>query len=378
MTLDASKVLARLDELLPGVAERDEQAPEVFPERTIADLYAIGLPQAPFPPELGGAGGSLREAAEAVARLAGASPAAALLISMPLSFAGFIVAGLAAAPPARAAACRAQAEAIAADYAAARVYAAGNSEKGAGGSLAATKTVARRDGAGFRLTGEKILASFGRRASRFFSTAKVDPAELPGAGTVETFLLRTDAPSVEILEDWDGFGMRATESQTLRYRDAAAEALIGFPDFPETVQPIPDAYCPFAAISLGCAAGLLRAVGQPAPASPALRARLAESQMRYEALRAYLRETTAAWRPAAGPAYAARVVRTKTYVTQEATRLCADLFALSGGRHYRRASRPARFLADAFAGTALRPPLPLGLDLLVEGLGLEGPPPGPA
>jgi alkylation response protein AidB-like acyl-CoA dehydrogenase len=93
--------------------------------------------------------------------------------------------------------------------------------------------------------------------------------------------------------------------------------------------------------------------------------------MRYEAMRAYLLETADGWRPAAGPAYAARAVRAKTYVTQESTRLSADLFALSGGRHYRRTSPVARLLAASFAGTALRPPLPLALDTMMEGFGLE-------
>jgi hypothetical protein len=59
-------------------------------------------------------------------------------------------------------------------------------------------------------------------------------------------------------------------------------------------------------------------------------------------------------------------------VTQEATRLCADLFALSGGRHYVRGGRLSGALADVFAGTALRPPLALALDALVEGFSLEG------
>jgi hypothetical protein len=88
--------------------------------------------------------------------------------------------------------------------------------------------------------------------------------------------------------------------------------------------------------------------------------------MKYESLRAYLLETADGWRPAAGPEYAARVLRTKTYVTQEATALCAQLFALGGGRHYRRSGRLARVLSDSFAGTALRPPLALALDALVE------------
>jgi NADPH:quinone reductase-like Zn-dependent oxidoreductase len=42
------------------------------------------------------------------------------------------------------------------------------------------------------------------------------------------------------------------------------------------------------------------------------------------------------------------------------------LFALSGGRHYKRDGPLARTLAAASAGTALRPPLPLALDTLVQ------------
>jgi alkylation response protein AidB-like acyl-CoA dehydrogenase len=87
--------------------------------------------------------------------------------------------------------------------------------------------------------------------------------------------------------------------------------------------------------------------------------------MRYESLRAYLLETAAEWRAGAGPEYGARVLRTKTFVTQESTKLAAELFALSGGRHYRRDGAMARLLADSFAGTALRPPLALGLETLI-------------
>jgi alkylation response protein AidB-like acyl-CoA dehydrogenase len=368
---EVAAVSARLEEILAAVRDREAGDPESFPARTIADLYAIGVPTAPFPVALGGAGGSLRASVLIVERLAAVSPAAALLISMPLTLAGFVVAGVEIAPAAHRAACAAQSEQVAADYRSGRIYAACNSEKGAGGSLAATQTMARRDGDGYRLTGEKILASFGRHASHFFSTARVSPEDLPGAGVVEAFFVKTVAPGVEIASDWDGFGMRPTESQTVRYRDAPAEALLGFPNYLEVVQPIPWAICLFAAISLGCARGLLTALGVPAPQSAALRLRLSEALMRYEAARAYLLETADDWRPAAGPAYAARVVRAKTHVTQESTRLCADLFALSGGRHYRRTSPAARLLAASFAGTALRPPLPLALDAMVESFNLE-------
>ena len=103
-----------------------------------------------------------------------------------------------------------------------------------------------------------------------------------------------------------------------------------------------------------------------APQSAALRLRLADAQMREESLRAYLQEVPREWRAGAGTLFAARVLRMKTYVTQEATKLAAELFALSGGRHYRRDDPRARALAASFAGTALRPPLPLALDIMVQ------------
>jgi hypothetical protein len=152
----------------------------------------------------------------------------------------------------------------------------------------------------------------------------------------------------------------------VRLNDARAHALLGFPNLIEIVQPLEYWFCLFSAIPLGCASAILQELATPAPSSPALRLRFTDALMRIESLRAYLGETAASYRAGAGPAYAARVRRTKTFVTQESTKLCAELFALSGGRHYRRTSRVARLLADSFAGTALRPPLPLALDALVE------------
>lgn len=362
--------LGPVRDLAARLSAREAADPESFPVATFADLKASAIHAGPLPPPLGGHGWTLVEATRAVEMLAGASAAAALLVSMPMGLAG-IYASPVRPPPASRAQWHDQVEAVAGAYRRGEWYAACNSERGAGGSLAATKTVAVRGPDGtFQITGDKILASAGKYADRFFSTAKVDPADLPGCGIVEFFFVDTRAAGVEILADWDGFGMRSTESQTVRYTGAPVEALMGFPNFIELVRPLQYFFCLFAAIPLGCAGAILRALATPTPESPALRLRFAEATMRYEALRAYLHETASQWRPAADAAYPARVLRTKTYVTQEATKLCAELFALSGGRHYSRKSVVARAFADSFAGTALRPPLPLALDALIENFSL--------
>ena len=359
-----------LDDLLPLIAEQERNHPEAYPERSIRALFDAGIIAGPFAEDLGGRAMKLVEAVRVLETIASVSPSVALIASMPLGLAGIY--GLDdIAPDAHRVAFAEQTARVAADYRAGRVYAACNSEKGAGGSLAATKTTAARQSDGvFVLSGEKILASAGRNAATFFSSAKVTADDLPGAGVVEFFLVDVASEGVEILNDWDGFGMRPTESQTVRYDKARSREIVGFPDFVNVVRPLEYFFCLFAAIPLGCAKAILRATASPAPQSPALRLRLAEATMRYEAMRAYLLQTAEGFRPGADAAYAARVLRTKTYVTQEATKLCAELFALGGGRNYRRTSLVARMLADSFAGTALRPPLALALDRLIENFSL--------
>ncbi|MBE0609610.1 MAG: hypothetical protein IH609_09530, partial [Dehalococcoidia bacterium] len=139
------------------------------------------------------------------------------------------------------------------------------------------------------------------------------------------------------------------------------------------IQPLPLWYTLFAAVPLGCAGAVISELGATPPQSPAFRLRLSEALMRYEAGKAYLIQVAGEWRPAAGPAFAARVLRAKTYVAQEMTKLAAELFALGGGSQYRRGGRAARALADSFAGTALRPPLVLALDTMLEQFDVAGP-----
>lgn len=118
---------------------------------------------------------------------------------------------------------------------------------------------------------------------------------------MDLFYVYTGAPGVHIEDDWDGFGMRSMESHTVRYTDATAWGMVGFPNFIEVVHPLQYWFCLFSAIPLGCAGAVLRLLATPAPASAALRMHLADATMRYESLRAYLLETAGQWRPGAGP-----------------------------------------------------------------------------
>ncbi len=346
--------------------DHDAADGETYPAESVARLFETGAIQSALPKALGGDGASLEDSVRVVEAISGASGSLGLIAVMPLGFAHLFAVGPEFAPEPWRAKWSEQVERGAGEYRAGRIFAACNSEKGAGGALSATKTIAGRtaDG-GFELTGEKILATSGRFAMTFFSTAKVSQEDLPGAGVVEVFFVKTDAPGVEILDDWDGFGMRSTESHSVRYANAPGE-LLGFPDFFEQWQPFQCFYPLFAAVPLGCAGAILRELSTPSPTSPALRLRFNEALMRYESLFAYLLETARTWRVGMGPAERARVLRAKTFVAQESTKLAAELFALGGGRSYRRGGRAARAFADSFAGTALRPPLALALETMSD------------
>jgi len=365
--MHSDPILNSVTEVASSFAARDSAAPDDYPAENIADIKHSGMLVAPFPERVGGGGSSLLDATKMTEIVAKQSPGTALMLCMPLGLAAMYAMPVEIVPEQHRTRWNEQVGAIAAEVRAGKWYAACNSEKGAGGSLAATKTTARLDGDTWRISGDKILATTGKYADYFFSSAKVTQDDLPGAGIVEMFYVRTGAPGVTIAEDWNGFGMRSTESQSVRYDDAPADGYMGFPGFLEGLAPVGLWYCLFAAVPLGCAASMLEQIATPAPQSPALRLRLAEAQMRIEAMRAYLYETAVLRGETRDPrSMTMRVIRTKTYVTQESTKLCAELFALSGGRHYSRTSPVARALADSFAGTALRPPLALALDMLVE------------
>lgn len=347
--------------------ERDVADSESYPQDNLDDLWQLGLFQAPYPAALGGSDWHLVECVDATEAVATHSPSTALLLIMPLGLAGVTALPDDVAPETARLVWGEQRERLAADYARHRFYAACNSERGAGGNLEATQTVATRNGDGsFRITGDKILSSGGKHADVFFSSAKVSEEDLPGSGIVEFFLVERDAPGVSVAADWDGFGMRSTESQSVSYLDAPSDAIVGFPNFLETLAPTTYWYCLMGAISVGCVSGILRLLGDPAPSSPALRSRFADAQMRIEAMRAYVREVAREWRPGAPAEFSQRVVRMKTYVTAESVKLGAELFSLGGGRHYRRTDAAGRLLRDSFAGTSLRPPLGATLDALAE------------
>ena len=190
-----------------------------FPEDDLADLRARGYLRMLVPTELGGLGASLLQASRIQRRLAQASPATALSMNMHLVVTGAALHAHRLGED--------SGRLILEDAAADRLFAFGISEAGNEAMLFDASTAAEADDAGgYRLTGTKIFTSLAPVWDRMVAHGRLaDPTER-NPRLVFGILERTGA--VEVLDDWDTHGMRASQSRTTRLREApiAAERMV--------------------------------------------------------------------------------------------------------------------------------------------------------
>lgn len=339
-----------------------------FPSANVADLKAAGFLLLGLPERFGGTGMSLAGYCAVIEELATGSPATALLLTMPAGFAAMYGYPDERVAEAHRAAYQKQRGWLMDEARTGRVFAAGNSERGAGGDYKRSQTRATRTDDGWRLTGQKVFGSWGQHSDWLFSVARLPEGLVPDAGEVEFFLLPTQGEGVHWQGDWNGFGMVETESHSFELRDAPAREMAGFPGF---LDALPNYWwtLAFTSVALGCVRALLEPLMKRASSlGPGFRLELALLTARYESARGYVMDTARRAGLFSDPPYAALVARTKTHVSREAEALAAALFALGGGSAFRDNGLPAKFLRDAFAGTGLRPPVEYALDTLGDGL----------
>jgi alkylation response protein AidB-like acyl-CoA dehydrogenase len=204
------------DALLQRIRERAPRHDRegTFFDDDLAELREAGYLTAMVPTELGGAGLTLAEMTREQMRLAGAAPATALAVNMHQVW------------MAVAAALHAQgdssADFVLAEAVAGEVFAFGISEAGNDLVLFGSRTDARPDGeGGFSFHGTKIFTSLSPAWTRLGVLGTDSSGDEPRS--VFAFVTR-DGGGVQVRDDWDAVGMRASFSCTTVLDGARAPA----------------------------------------------------------------------------------------------------------------------------------------------------------
>ena len=205
------------DDLLDTFRERAAgyDRDNAFFTETLADLRERGYLRLFVPEELGGLGASVLDVTRLQRRLAGADPSAALGVNMHL-----VVTGAALVASRRG---LASAEGVLRAAADGELFAFGISEAGNDVMMFDAFTQAEPDGAGgYALTGTKIFTSMSPAWTRLVVHAKV--AGDDGGEDRLVFGVLQRGEGVEVLDDWDTHGMRASQSCTTLLRGAPLPA----------------------------------------------------------------------------------------------------------------------------------------------------------
>lgn len=357
-----------LDRCLDDWAARERAADERnvcrLPAATLAELRASRVLAAPIPRALGGAGAGLDATARAVRQVARVAPATALCLAMPLgNAANTRIPDDAVPAPLRAALVRGRAF-IAEHSSAGAILAVANSEPGGAGDLANTRTRAVRGADGrVRLTGEKSFATLGPDADYFLCTARTED------GALDAFFVARSAPGVQVADDWDALGLRATASVGLRLSDAEASATFVYPGAIAAVNARHWSTLLLAAVFAGIGEGAVDAAAECAPAGSGwARAQLADCTLALDAAVGFIEALAQQDMIPCGAAYAERCRRAKSFAARTALEVAARCAMVSGGRAYRPHHAVAKALLAAAAGPCLRPPLPQAMDQIAAGV----------
>jgi alkylation response protein AidB-like acyl-CoA dehydrogenase len=222
--------LDRLPEVAAALAEGAEHNDRSadFPAEGIRAVHAAGLLTATVAPRYGGPGAGLADTARILSALGRGDPSVALIAAMTL----FAHAGQDALPTWPEDVYRAAlAESVTAPVLinALRV----EPELGTPARGGLPKTIARRTGDGWAVSGRKIFST-GAVGLRWMAVwARTDDAE-PRVGS---FLVRNDAPGITIERTWDHLGLRASRSDDVTFEATpAVPARLDAPPGPAVAQ----------------------------------------------------------------------------------------------------------------------------------------------
>jgi alkylation response protein AidB-like acyl-CoA dehydrogenase len=335
-----------------------------FPYAAINALKRAGYFTAPIPVENGGLGvESVHDVVVASSRLARGDASIAIGVNMHLVLLLNIVrrghAAAASGDHRRAAAFGASMNAIVRDGV---IMAAAISEPGQ--DLTRPRTTATRTPSGWRIDGRKAFCTMSPAATVLY--AAVSFADDDGVERYGYAQVPADAPGVQIHDDWDAVGMRASGSHSVTFADVPVplSALRG-----GFVAGDADAYMErnllaglfHASASLGiaesAASGASAAASRRDEPDARMRMLIAENVIELGACRATLSRSATLVDDAVGDVVAlfAETQAAKAFVNETAARIVDRALAMSGGAGYLNGHPLARAYRDVRAGSFMHP-----------------------
>ena len=334
-----------------------------FPADDLDELRAAGYLAALVPEALGGRGLTLEALTREQSRLAAAAPATALAVNMHLVWTAV----------AKTLHDRGDAslDFVLREAAAGEVFAFGVSEAGNDLVLFGSTVEARplEDGS-VAYTGTKTFTSLSPVWTRL-GTFGLDSTSADAPRIVWGFLDR-DADGIEIVEDWDPLGQRATRSDTTRLRGAVVRPDRVVRRLPPGPNPDPLIFGVFVnfeillasvyagiahrAVELAAEAakrrGSLRLGGAPRSDDPDVRRRVATAALLDDALDPQVRALARDIDEAAdhGPRWFALASGLKVRVTEGAKAVVDQAILVGGGSGYAASSELSRLYRDVLAG----------------------------
>ncbi|HUG56500.1 MAG TPA: acyl-CoA dehydrogenase family protein [Candidatus Limnocylindrales bacterium] len=238
-------------------------------------------------------------------------------------------------------------------------------EPASGSDAAALRSVARRDGDGWVLSGRKLFVTSARYAPFVIVLARVGAAEpeRPHAG-ITGFIVPTDTPGVVVGKGEHKMGLQASDTSALTFEEVRlpADAVLG--EVGKGFGPIAMAGLDagrigIAAQSVGIARGALaraeryaaerRQFGRPIADFQAVRFAFARARTEVEAAR--LLALRAAWLKDRGRPFTREAAEAKLYASEAANRATYAAVQVFGGYGYMREYGVERYARDARATT---------------------------